>query len=159
RNEIPNQFILAGVWEMKMERWRTRRTRQFANWNQIMVPQRWDYHGIKNYNHVAWYRKYFNLPKNFQKHNLSLILGKIDDFDEVFINGVKIGSTNDYKPFGASNSWQQTRVYQIPPSCLKSYETNVIMVKVTDIGIDGGIYKGPIMIIPSEYTAAALRNF
>lgn len=156
--EIPYQFILEGVWEMKMNKWRSRKTKFFANWKQIMVPMRWDQIGIRNYRDIAWYRKYFNLPNDFPTGDLSLIIGKIDDFDEVYINGVKIGETNDGRPFGDSESWRQHRVYPIPASCLKKNEVNTILVKVLDIGIDGGIYEGPITIVPSSYVRTALRT-
>lgn len=159
-NYAPQQLILEGVWEMKMDRWKYRKSKPYSDWQKVMVPMRWDQMGIRqDYNDVAWYRKYFTLPEDFPTENLSIILGKIDDFDEVFINGIRIGSTNDGKRFGSSDSWSQDRVYSIPEDCLKKNEPNVILVRVIDIGIDGGIYEGPVMITNVGYASQAIYYY
>ena len=79
------------------------------------------------------------------------MLGKIDDFDETYFNGVKIGETNDQKPFGWTTSYMQTRVYEIPKSLIKKGIPNVISVRVSDLGADAGIYSGPLAIIPKSH--------
>ncbi|PTB91967.1 hypothetical protein C9994_14700, partial [Marivirga lumbricoides] len=47
---------------------------------------------------------------------------------------------------GNSESFMQTRIYRIPEGLLKENSENVIAVKVIDIGLDGGIYEGPLGI-------------
>ena len=59
-----------------------------------------------------------------------LELSKIDDDDITYVNGIKIGSTNQ---------WDAKRKYTIPAGILKEGK-NVIAVRVVDNGGGGGIY-------------------
>lgn len=113
-------------------------------WENIVVPSFWRSKHIKRSNGFGWYRKSFTLPDHLKNTDIYLVLGKIDDFDYTYVNGKLIGRTKDYKPFGASNSWQDFRIYRIPKELLKQEGKNVIAVQVEDIGIDAGIYEGPI---------------
>jgi len=67
-----------------------------SNWKELTVPAYWDHQGFGSYDGFAWYRHTFsiNLNKNIDE-NLVLILGKIDDFDESYLNGKLIGNTGD----------------------------------------------------------------
>jgi hypothetical protein len=94
----------------------------------------------------VFYKKKFNIPANFTKQPLVLMLGKIDDFDRVYFNGKFIGSTNDRKPFGSSHSYEENRVYGIPAELIKYNGPNTIEVLVEDTGNFGGIYEGIIGI-------------
>lgn len=140
---------LSGIWEFSRGIGSTYNDEKInnANWEDILVPSYWDNHGYKTLDGYAWYKKDFTL--SFQKQsgkNYYLVLGKIDDFDETYLNGIKIGETNDAKGFGYSQSYLKTRVYKIPANVLKENQTNQLLVKVYDLGYDGGIYKGPIGI-------------
>lgn len=118
-----------------------------SDWGKIIVPSHWDNQGYRSYDGVAWYRKSIKLdftPESEKRYYL--ILGKIDDFDITYFNGTEIGRTNDGKPFGSSDSYLKLRIYEIPIDLLES-GTNLIAVKVTDEGLEGGIYKGPIGIV------------
>jgi hypothetical protein len=86
-----------------------------------------------------------------------LVGGKIHFFDEIFFNGVKIGETNDGRRLGSSRSYSETRVYAIPNNLLKQGK-NIVAVRVKDIGDDGGIYEGPVMILPSSQVSRVLRQ-
>ncbi|MGL1886491.1 MAG: beta galactosidase jelly roll domain-containing protein [Reichenbachiella sp.] len=117
-------------------------------WEDILVPSYWDQQGYKLFDGVAWYRKSFKLNFNFKPNEkYYLVLGKIDDFDQTYLNGEKIGETDDGKRTGDSRSYNQLRIYKIPSGSLSKNSSNVISVRVKDIGYDGGIYEGPIGII------------
>ena len=118
------------------------------NWEPMLAPMFWDFQGLKNYNGTGFYRKTVFISKELGSNKLYLYLGKIDDFDEVYFNGVLIGSTNDREPFGRSNSYLQLRKYFIPPQLIKEDDYNTIAIKVIDIGFNGGIYEGPLGIDP-----------
>jgi sialate O-acetylesterase len=62
-----------------------------------------------------------------------LELGPVDDADDTFINGVKVGATNDYSA---------KRSYRIPAGVLRDGR-NVVAVRVEDTGGGGGIYGEP----------------
>ena len=109
--------------------------------------------GFHHYDGFAWYRKTFVLPQELGDEELVLLLGKIDDFDQTYVNGYLVGATKDYKPYGLSFSHTQLRAYYVPRDILKPGEENVIAVRVEDMGNVGGIYQGPIGLVKqSKFT-------
>jgi hypothetical protein len=116
-----------------------------SDWENIMVPEPWEHQGF-HYDGYAWYKKTFILPAKMPASDLVLLLGKIDDFDKVYLNGVLIGTTNDHRPYGRSYSFEKDRVYPIPEVALKKNGTNTIEVFVEDMGNVGGIYEGVVGI-------------
>lgn len=130
---------LAGIWEF-------RRGRSDRNeWEPIMAPVAWERDGHNHYDGFAWYRKTFILPEGYENRDLLFIGGKMDDFDQTYVNGQLIGSTNDGQRFGRSQSFSRSRVYRIPAHVLRPGE-NVITILIEDIGNVGGIYEGPLGI-------------
>jgi sialate O-acetylesterase len=119
-----------------------------VDWEKIIVPSKWEKHGYADYNGFAWYRKEFFLPKNLKNEKFVIVLGRIDDIDECYINGKLVGSTGDFivtpKFNDFDNEWQEFRGYYIPQNLLKFNEANIIAVRVYDGYLDGGIYEGPI---------------
>jgi len=136
---------LQGVWSFAISRSGKPVTDNRA-WQNIMVPSPWEHQGHFKYDGYAWYRKTFELPPDSGKEPLILLLGLIDDFDEVYLNGKFIGETNDHRPYGSSRSWEQKRAYPIPENTLRRKGENVIEVLVHDMGNAGGIYDGTVGI-------------
>lgn len=136
---------LQGLWDFSVSRWGNRVSDQ-VDWEKIMVPTPWEHQGFQRYDGFAWYKRTFATDKNLLANdgNLILLMGKIDDFDEVYVNGKLIGKTNDHRPFGMSQSYDKRRAYAIPKGLLK--EKNTIEVLVEDMGNIGGIYEGPVGI-------------
>ena len=125
-----------------------------ADWNEIIAPGFWEAQGFADYDGAAWYRKHFQLPPELFGKRLILLLAKIDDVDEVFVNGKKIGSTGpwpepDYR--GLYSDWyQKDRRYYVPRNLLNPDGDNVIAVRVFDTWIDGGFHDGAIGLIEQE---------
>ncbi|MEJ2506940.1 MAG: hypothetical protein P8Y81_11835, partial [Ignavibacteriaceae bacterium] len=129
-------------------------------WKNIFVPGVWEAQGFGGYDGFAWYRKSFSLPDKYAGTKMILLLGKVDDIDQTFINGSLVGETGDWnfnripRSFNQNNEWEIFRAYFIPEGILKAGEENVISVRVYDGMVDGGIYDGPIgLITQEEYTA------
>jgi hypothetical protein len=80
-------------------------------------------------------RLVLNLPQSYAGKDLTLDLGKVDDFDQTFWNGQPIGSTG---PETAS-SWTVQRRYTIPGRLVKAGR-NVLAVRVWDWYGGGGFY-------------------
>lgn len=76
---------------------------------------------------VLWYYKSFIAPSN-PRATLALRLGKINDTDEVYLNGVLIGKSGVSAP--NDHAWDKTRVYDIPATILKPLEKNILLIKV-----------------------------
>jgi sialate O-acetylesterase len=132
-----------------------------SNWNDFIIPGLWkikDHYVHDDGSGVAWFRRKFELtPALAEAGDLALYLGKIDDFDEVFINGYFIGETNDDKRIGRSKSWLVKRVYTIPEKYLNKKGPNTISVRVYDLGGDSGIYSGPVAIMKQEDVTRFVR--
>lgn len=123
-----------------------------STWADIYVPAKWEDQGYKKYDGYAWYRKEFRFEGNLPVGNMVAILGRIDDADQVFINGVLIGTTGNMpkvegKRFHSHTEWRAFRGYYFPSSLLKKDGVNVIAVRVFDAGGEGGIYEGPVGIV------------
>lgn len=120
----------------------------------MIVPGYWDRQGMRDFNGHAWYRKHFDLaPTN---ENLLLMLGKIDDCDEVYLNGQLIGETGDDDP--NTEDWRKRRAYEFAGSLLKP-EGNILAVRVLDERISGGIFLGPVGIMTVADHADYWREF
>lgn len=116
-----------------------------SGWQKIFVPEKWEEEGYQGYDGYAWYRNHFDVPENFSKRELFLELGYIDDVDEVFFNGVKIGQTGSFPPY-YSTAYNANRVYRIPENLVKYGKDNVVAVRVYDSQLEGGIVRGDIVL-------------
>jgi hypothetical protein len=121
-----------------------------SKWQMMMVPSTWDANGLADYDGYGWYRKNVHLDEALDTDKLILVLGKIDDMDEVYFNGVRIGRTGVFpgEIYGNANNsyYNQDRYYIIPPYLIKWNAENTIAVRVYDVWNIGGIYEGPIGI-------------
>ncbi|MGB3464236.1 MAG: beta galactosidase jelly roll domain-containing protein [Cyclobacteriaceae bacterium] len=129
-----------------------------SDWAYLMVPGFWRYIGKKNFESYGWYRKSFRLPERLDDKELTIILGLIDDFDEVYLNGRLIGRTNDYRDFGHSQSYRKLRIYPVPDEVINYEGDNILSVRIKDLGGEAGIYKGPLVIVESRYAALFVRD-
>ncbi len=124
-----------------------------ANWEKVMVPGKWEDHGFRNYDGNAWYKKQVYIPKELANEGVVLILGKIDDFDDVYVNGEKVGTTKNSPDYRQHSAYGKLRTYFVPTNMFKAGQMNTIAILVEDTGADGGIYEGPVGIIKqSEFT-------
>lgn len=118
-------------------------------WQRVAVPSYWDSYGHKNYDGIGWYRTRFRLPGKMANEKLILALGKIDDVDQVYLNGKLLGKTGpwpdrpDYRGF-YGDYYQQDRAYFIPAEMLLPDQENVLAVRVYDAMLHGGIWNGPV---------------
>jgi len=136
---------LQGVWEFSFNK-NGNKPNENDRWDKIIVPGFWEKQGYWKKDGFGWYRREFELSDELSSNELVLLLGKIDDFDEVYINGRLAGQTRDNRRYGESQSYRKFRVYYLPNVLLNFDKKNTIEVRVEDMGNDGGIYEGPIGI-------------
>ncbi|MBL7852422.1 MAG: beta galactosidase jelly roll domain-containing protein [Cyclobacteriaceae bacterium] len=146
---------LRGVWSFTPIR-RMELGQPELEWKKIMVPEAWEYQGHAKYDGYARYQRTFLLPDRLAGTPLVLLVGKIDDFDKTYINGKLIGTTNDGKSYGRSESYDRQRAYPIPADALKK-GLNTIDILVEDMGNLGGIYTGIVGIARQEDYARYLK--
>lgn len=156
RDYLSPDLSLAGNWKFKKgdsEKW-SAASFDDSQWNKIFVPGYWEGQGYPHYDGVGWYRLHVKIPADLAGKNLVLLLGKIDDLDETYINGEKVGHTGTIRinPFRSTpfTEYQALRAYFLPYGLLKSGKDNIIAVRVYDGGVGGGIYEGPIGITTRE---------
>jgi len=121
-----------------------------SDWDSIPVPSNWEIQGYSDYNGFAWYRKTFVIGEELKGEKLVLMLGKIDDIDQCYLNGSMIGGTGNFKISPKKNyfqnEWLELRGYYIRDGIIKYNGENVISVRVYDGMQGGGIYHGPVGI-------------
>ena len=141
------------VWKLNEGDYREWKEPNFndSEWEDVIVPAKWDFQGHRNFDGIAWYRVSFDVPSNFKEGDYVMMLGKIDDFDETYLNGVLIGTTGIIRSNGrmrrSDTEYKLYRGYSIPNGVLKVGQKNVIAVRVYDQMSWGGIYEGPIGIV------------
>ena len=129
-----------------------------TRWDTLRVPATWESQGYPQLGGVAWYRRSVRLSAEAAGADLVLVLGAVDDLDETFVNGVRVGSTGDVETGDIrGDEWQIERAYPVPASLLREGE-NVVAVRVIDGPIDGGIYRGPVALMTPEAYAERRRR-
>lgn len=131
----------------------------YSSWAEIKMDKIWEEQGFDPYDGYAWFRTKVFIPsslrdKSYMKDSLRIFLGKINNFDQTFLNGSLIGINNknmqiDSKPDetfinAPTNYWDLERRYTLAsndPRILWDQE-NVIAVRVYDEGGQGGMYTG-----------------
>jgi len=131
-------------------------TGEEAEWHKIYVPGTWEDQGYKHLDGYAWYQKTFIADDDFNKDRVVLLMGKVDDLDEVFVNGVKIGQTGFMEPENRQAeynlAYQQLRAYLVPDGIIEIGKKNTIHVRVSDFYLEGGIIEGPVgFILQNDY--------
>ena len=102
-----------------------------SQWPTMMLPGIWEGQSWPDLDGTVWFRKSFELQAADASKEATLWVSMVDDSDETYINGVKVGAT--------SNEWNKLREYHVKPGVLKQGK-NVIVVKATDTGGGGGIH-------------------
>lgn len=104
-----------------------------TSWPKMKVPGFWERQGPGNIDGVIWFRKSFVVSHEDAGKEANLSLGLIDDADETFVNGTRVGSESGSAP---------RRSYSLPAGLLKE-GTNVIAVRIDDRAGNGGFYGEP----------------
>lgn len=99
-----------------------------AAWQKALMPATFEKHIEKGFDGVVWYRTKVELSAEQAATPAVLSLGKIDDQDEAYVNGVKVGGQARY---------DVSRKYDIPNGLLKE-GVNVVVVRIFDSGLAGG---------------------
>ncbi len=102
-----------------------------SEWAEITAPGRWERQGYDEIDGIAWYRLSVELTaEEIGDSDVMIGLGRIDDSDISWVNGIQVGST--------TGNWQVPREYAIPAGTLHP-GVNVISVRAEDTGGVGGI--------------------
>ena len=120
-----------------------------SSWTSLQVPEVNGSPQFATYDGFGWYRLTFDLPKTASGANLVASLGFLDDVDEAFLNGQRIGGSGTMPP-NASSQWFEQRLYPIPATAPRFGAKNTLAVRLYDMSGDGGWYKGPVGIFSKD---------
>ncbi|RYJ36586.1 DUF303 multi-domain protein [Flavobacterium anhuiense] len=98
-------------------------------WPEVHAPQLWNQQ-LGSLDGTVWMRKSFIISKEDASKEALLELGKIDDEDLSYVNGIEVGK---------NTQWDKKRIYKIPSGTLKE-GINTVAVRVTDYSGGGGIF-------------------
>jgi sialate O-acetylesterase len=99
-------------------------------WPAMKLPGTWEEQGFAGLDGIVWFRKIIEVDVADAGKPAVLELAKIDDIDETYMNGIKVGG---------SSQWDEYRKYSIPAGVLTAGK-NLIAVKIKDNQGGGGIY-------------------
>ena len=110
-----------------------------TDWKKMNLPGTLEDKGLP-VDGAFWFRREVSLPAEWSGKELVLELGRIDDFDQTYVNGHKVGGTSKGNP---QNAHAVPRSYAISPGLLEQEEnTLTIAVRVFDHYGKGG-FTGP----------------
>lgn len=101
-------------------------------WKKINVPGYWENTALPGLDGIVWLQTEIDIPEKYAGNGLTLNFTAIDDEDETFFNG---------SPVGKGSGYDTPRSYKVPASLVKPGK-NVITIKVSDFGGEGGVAPG-----------------
>lgn len=121
-----------------------------TGWRTIGAPGKWERQGITQENRTmprewmpyggyAWYRRWIDVPEEWSAYDLEINLGRVDDREECYFNGTKIGE---------SKGLDQENRFLIRRHMVRYGKPNLVAVRVLDRGGEGGIVNGPLYLKP-----------
>ena len=147
-----------------------------SNWKDIKVDKIWEEQGYDQLDRFAWYRVKIFFPSSlkkeaFLKDSLKIFLGKINNFDQSFINGKIFGINGKNVSSDAkldtlfldapTNYWDLKRRYtlSVDDPRIKWDKENVFAIRVFDQGGQGGVYTGDQTISMVNITEYLSLNY
>lgn len=106
-----------------------------AEWGKMPLPAIWEKTVLPDFDGMVWIQRELDLPAEAAGRPLTLEVGVVDDLDDTYFNGVRVGG---YENPGES------RVYEVPANLVKAGK-NVITVKIIDFMGEGGVKDGSKM--------------
>ncbi len=127
-------------------------------WPTVTTSLPWEAQGFPGYDGFAWYRIHVVIPSSLKAasdwpERLRLQLSAIDDADEVYLNGHRVGKSGRMPtdPGGFEGRPHALRDYlvDLQSGLVRWDSNNIIAVRVFDAGGDGGFQKGtPNLSVP-----------
>jgi beta-galactosidase len=153
KEEVPEFHIVKGEWKFSKGDnmlWKDPDIDE-GSWQIVKLPSTWEEHSKYTPDNVyGWYRRELTIPAELEGKDIFINLGKIDDADETYFNGVKVGGMGSFPPYYMS-AWDMLRYYKIPHEIIHYGAKNSIAVRVFDGIMGGGIYSEGEKIIEGPF--------
>ncbi|MEM1330127.1 MAG: sialate O-acetylesterase [Planctomycetota bacterium] len=112
-----------------------------SNWPEMEMPGYID-GDLGSFDGIVWLRKSFELDSDSARRDAVLDLGRVDDFDQTFVNGVPVGSSDH--SMGAGRLFRE---YEVGAGVLRE-GTNTVAIRLMDLRSSGGLVPrtgGPVI--------------
>jgi hypothetical protein len=138
-------------------------------WRPIKVPSPWEREGVraendfspwdcpyalpdprcddKPYNGYAWYRRTVWVPQRWERHRLTLRVGKVSNWLRVFVNGTPVGEGR-----------RDGGTFTLPTELVRPGALNTIALQVYNHDNFGGITDGPVALSIDDYQPASVTT-
>lgn len=119
-------------------------------WQSIVVPSAWEDTAVGAYDGIAWYRVRFTLPAETAGKKLALHFGGVDEEAWVFLNGELQGQHTEQSTGETVHQiWDQP--FTVPLTTARPGAENVLVIRVRDSTMAGGIHKPVrLYVVPEE---------
>lgn len=104
-----------------------------SGWRDVAAPGYWEQSVLPGFDGIVWMRRTVEIPTDCAGKDMILEFAAIDDEDVTYFNGVRVGQGSGYNT---------PRSYTVPGRFVKDGK-NVLTIKVSDFGGEGGIAPGP----------------
>ncbi len=101
-----------------------------TNWPRLQAPRPWEEQGLPGFDGTLWLRRHVTLTPEQAAGPAQLALGMVDDCDEAWVNGQRVGGLC---------GWDTPRRHAVPAGVLKAGD-NLVAVRVVDTGGGGGFH-------------------
>ena len=137
----PTLDVVPGIWRFQPgddAAWKEPAFDDHA-WQQVKLPDTWQHHSNYTQEQVyGWFRRHLEVPVALKGRAAVIALGRVDDVDETYLNGQRIGDTGSFPP-AFKSAWDVQRYYPVPAGLLKGDGTDVLAVRVYNDSNEGGI--------------------
>lgn len=114
-----------------------------SHWSTMAAPDSFKSVGLDGFDGIVWYRTEVDVPPSWAGSELVLELPPIDDHDETFWNGRRVGSKLE------RGAWSVARRYTIPASDVSAGQASLV-VRALDTGGRGGFGAGKARLSRGE---------
>ena len=126
------------------------RTYNDSAWHEMKLPAYWERTEIGEFDGVVWFRKLVTIPSIWKGNDITLRLGPIDDMDETYVNGKKVGG------YMTDGFYSLDRVYKVAGSVVTDSVLQ-IAVRVIDLRGGGGIWgHGTKMVVENNTDSSSV---
>jgi sialate O-acetylesterase len=110
------------------------RTLYTGSWKPVKLPNLIEVTQNDQMDGAVWFRRTVKIPEEWVGKTLVVELGTIDDFDDTYFNGRRIGGIDNTREY-----WYAVpRRYTISPGLVRTGADNVIAIRVFDQSGSGG---------------------
>jgi beta-galactosidase len=146
---VPELSVVPGQWRFQKgddAAWKTSDLDD-RSWQSVTLPDNWEHHSdYTNDNVYGWFRRNIEIPAECKGKDFDLLLGCIDDADETFLNGERIGGMGSFPP-DYRTAWNVQRRYRVPAALVRGDGSDVLAVRVFNGAGNGGIYEAGVKSI------------